>query len=724
MLRRLSQILAIVIIIMESCSLFGQTLVDVVQVGSAPRRIVLNPVTNKLYVSNWANQSVTVIDAATDITTSVHVPQIDVLGLAVNSVTNKIYVTDDASDTMSVIDGATLSVTSLTVGGDARNVAVNSVTNKIYVPSPLGNVTVVDGATLATTTLNTGGTPDSVAVNPVTNKIYVGDPNSNQVTIIDGQTMGLSTVTIADGGCSAIAVNAATNKIYAMAYTPFGQTVTVIDGATLTTTPVTVGMYPNALAIDSITNKIFVASQVGTVTVIDGATNQTTSIQSGSEPFDVAVNANTHDVFVVNSMSNNLTVINGTTYATSFVNVGADPVAVVANPNNNRAYAVSYADDDVSVVAAASSGQFVPVTPCRLVDTRITGTPIQGGQSQNFVVPQLGGCQIPNTASAYALNVTVAPHGSLGYLTAWPTSQTQPVVSTMNSPDGRTKANAAIVVAGYQGGVSVYASNTTDVILDINGYFTTPGAQTDKFYPLPPCRIIDTRGADGELGGPYLHGGVSRSFPVTESTCLSQVQGIEAYSFNVTAVPHVSGQRLGYLTVWPEGQSQPSVSTLNNPTGTTVANAAIVPAGSGGGISVYPSQDTDLVVDINGYFATTGQNGLSFNPSYPCRVLDTRSNNGQPFQGELTVNVVQSPCMPEPTAQAFIFNTTVIPPGPLGYLTLWPDGEEQPLVSTLNAPDGAVASNMAVVPTNNGFIDAYASGLTQLILDLSGYFAP
>ena len=71
-----------------------------------------------------------------------------------------------------------------------------------------------------------------------------------------------------------------------------------------------------------------------------------------------------------------------------------------------------------------------------------------------------------------------------------------------------------------------------------------------------------------------------------------------------------------------------------------------------------------------------------------------------------------------------MFNATVVPQGSFGYLTLWPDGESQPLVSTLNAIDGAITSNMAIVPTTNGKIDAYASGLTQLILDISSYFAP
>jgi hypothetical protein len=76
------------------------------------------------------------------------------------------------------------------------------------------------------------------------------------------------------------------------------------------------------------------------------------------------------------------------------------------------------------------------------------------------------------------------------------------------------------------------------------------------------------------------------------------------------------------------------------------------------------------------------------------------------------------------SAQAYVFNATVVPPSPLGYLTLWPFGGTQPLVSTLNALDGALTSNMAIVPAGSGSVDAYASNPTQLLLDISGYFAP
>jgi hypothetical protein len=368
--------------------------------------------------------------------------------------------------------------------------------------------------------------------------------------------------------------------------------------------------------------------------------------------------------------------------------------------------------------------QLTPVTPCRLVDTRQTGGPIQAGTSRSFTVSQLGGCNIPTTAAAYSLNVTAVPHGRLGYLTIWPAGEAQPTTSLLNSPDGRVKANAAIVPAGSSGAVSVYVSNTSDVILDIDGYFTPPGCGTYQFYPLTPCRLVDTRGTDDELGGPRLAAQTPRSFPLLMSSCIPSGLNPNAYSLNFTVIPNPSGQPLGYLTVWPTGETQPGDSTLNNPTATLVANAAIVPAGTGGAVDVYPSNTTDLLIDIDGYFATAGTGGLSMYPAAPCRVLDTRQNNGPPFMGEKTVNVEGSACAPPSNAAAYIFNATVVPPGSMPYLTLWPDGEHQPTVSTLNALDGFITSNMAIVPTNNGSIDAYAAGLTQLLLDISGYFAP
>ena len=125
-------------------------------------------------------------------------------------------------------------------------------------------------------------------------------------------------------------------------------------------------------------------------------------------------------------------------------------------------------------------------------------------------------------AIAYSLNVTVVPQTTLGYLTIWPTGEGQPTVSTLNSLDGRMKANAAIIPAGTpNGSVSVYVTNTTNVVLDINGYFTTSSGSTLAFYPVTPCRVADTRNPNGPLGGPSLTGGQERDFPVQQGCCIA-----------------------------------------------------------------------------------------------------------------------------------------------------------------------------------------------------------
>ena len=406
--------------------------------------------------------------------------------------------------------------------------------------------------------------------------------------------------------------------------------------------------------------------------------------------------------------------------------------ATDGNLYGTTAFGGSFGDGTVFRLSGPSPNplQFVQVTPCRAVDTRPEkggSGPIPGGTFQDFPISGAPNCGIPASAAAYSLNVTVVPQGSLGYLTIWPAGQPRPVVSTMNSVDGRVKADAAIVPAGSSGEVSVYVTQTTNVVLDINGYFEPVSGSTLAFYPLTPCRIADTRYSTYPqgLGPPSLTGGQPRAFPVLSSTCIPTGVNPAAYSFNFTVVP--GGHPVGYLSAWPTGQSQPVVSTLNDQTGTIVANAAIVPAGTGGDISVYSTNDTQLLIDINGYFAPAGPGGLSLYPVAPCRVIDTRHvGSGQPFSGTLTppVDVTGSFCEPPVTAQAYVFNATVVPTGALGYLTLWPDGTGQPVVSTLNAFDGALTNNMAIVPTNNGKVDAFANGLTQLILDISSYFAP
>ena len=118
-------------------------------------------------------------------------------------------------------------------------------------------------------------------------------------------------------------------------------------------------------------------------------------------------------------------------------------------------------------------------------------------------------------------------------------------------------------------------------------------------------------------------------------------------------------------------------------------------------------------------------NGLSLYASTPCRVLDSRNPPGAPpWTGQRAIAAVASGCSLPQSAQEFVANITVLPFGPLGFVTVWPDGTERPLVSTLNSIDGSVMSNMAIIQTLNGSVDAYTSSAAHLIFDVSGISRP
>ncbi len=336
-------------------------------------------------------------------------------------------------------------------------------------------------------------------------------------------------------------------------------------------------------------------------------------------------------------------ILNGTgTFSASLVTAGPQTITVTDSLKP------SITGTSAIIAISPSSGlRYIAVSPCRVVDTRNAAGPfgapfVPASGSRSFSIPNSTNCSIPSTAQAYSLNLTVVPHGTLGYLTMWPTGVNQAVVSTLNSIDGRVKANAAIVPAGDNGAVSVFATNDTDVVLDINGYFVaTSNSNADSFYPTTPCRLIDTRaGVSPTVSSGALAGGSSRTLPLLSSNCNVPATAT-AYSLNFTVVP-ASGT-LGYLTVYPTGVAQPVVSTLNAPTGTVVANAAIIPAGTAGSIDVFATDPTDLIVDINGYFAPPGTGGLSFYSLPPCRVLDTRNPPGSPpFDGQIDPKVLPS----------------------------------------------------------------------------------
>jgi photosystem II stability/assembly factor-like uncharacterized protein len=419
--------------------------------------------------------------------------------------------------------------------------------------------------------------------------------------------------------------------------------------------------------------------------------------------------------------------------------IGSATISLTVTPNstaNQQYLALMVGNTGLQIIQAGATPtpalQFVTLAPCRIIDTRNPNGPLGGPflsarTTRSVPVPN-SSCGIPSDAAAYALNVTVVPRtGTLGYLTVWPAGLPQPLVSTLNSLDGSILANAAIVPAGTDGSIDVFATDDTELIVDINGYFTSPASNTLQFYPLTPCRVLDTRHTNGDFGGPAITGGSTRSLLIPSSSCAVPA-GAADYSLNVTVVPHGT---LRYLTAWPTGQTQPVVSTLNSLDGTVLANAAIIPAGTGGAVSFYATDTSDLIVDINGYFAPPATGGLNFYPATPCRLLDTRNPDGtfggpvMSGQSTRSFPLAGAACGLPDTAQAYSLNMTAGPQAAiLGYLSAWPAGAAQPVVSTLNALKGQVVANAAIVAAGaGGAIDLFVTDTTHVIVDTNGYFA-
>jgi YVTN family beta-propeller protein len=117
------------------------------------------------------------------------------------------------------------------------------------------------------------------------------------------------------------------------------------------TATVNVGNDPYAVAVNPVTNKIYVANQSSnTVTVIDGATNSTTTVNAGNAPFAVAVNPVTNKIYVANYFSDNVTVMDGSTNSTATIIAGGRPAAVVVNLVTNKIYVANQTGNDVTVI--------------------------------------------------------------------------------------------------------------------------------------------------------------------------------------------------------------------------------------------------------------------------------------------------------------------------------------------------------------------------------------
>ena len=251
------------------------------QVGQGPQAITLDPGTGTLYVANFVDNTVSVVGAsgcdASGSRGCRDVPPNAIVGtsptaLAVDLANNTVYVADQDSDTVSLVNAATC------------------------------NIAKLAGCGAPVATVHVGKAPAGVAIDQATGTVYVVNSGAGTVSVIDGvtcnaeQTSGCArTPPTVKVGISplGIDVDQATDTVYVtnLGANEKGDTVSVVNGATCNSydyagcrqlpSTVTVGVAPFDLAVNQVTNTVYVADtgQLGftgsvgdTVSVIDGAT--------------------------------------------------------------------------------------------------------------------------------------------------------------------------------------------------------------------------------------------------------------------------------------------------------------------------------------------------------------------------------------------------------------------------------------------------------------------
>ena len=401
------------------------------------------------------------------------------------------------------------------------------------------------------------------------------------------------------------------------------------------------------------------------------------------------------------------------------------PVTVTTLESLYNGTGASAANPNAEFTYEASTYQ--ALQPTRILDTRITHQALGANGMLNLTVT---GGEVPADATAVALNVTATNTTAQSYLSVYPTGSAIPTVSNLNWMGGQTVANLVIVPVGSNGQVTLYNSQgSTDVVVDLQGYFAPEGATgpVGGYVPLTPARITDTRSGSGLANAGHTLSAGSVLNVVVAGAGGVPAGGVMAAVLNVTATDTTQAS---YLTVYPQGSTRPTASDLNWSAGETRANRVIVPVNPvTGEVSIYNANGSaDVVVDVDGYFTAnntpvTGE--TLYSPVTPTRAVDTRVTGTPLGAGQIFVANMAGLNGVASNATAVVTNVTAVNTTAASYFTVYP-GLSAPLASDVNWSAGQVVPNLTIAALNGAgsFNVLNANGSADLLIDVFGYFSP
>ncbi|MGO1071633.1 hypothetical protein [Lysobacter sp. CA199] len=150
---------------------------------------------------------------------------------------------------------------------------------------------------------------------------------------------------------------------------------------------------------------------------------------------------------------------------------------------------------------------YTPLTPCRIIDTRIVGGPLAADSTRGYNsftatdFASQGGdatnCGLPANVSAITVKIASVNAQQLGYFTAYPSNEPRPVAASLNynGPVASNESHVKLCRPGCDKQFSVYTQRQSDLVVDVTGYFKEPTATALD------CSVAQQSGFLDLLGG-------------------------------------------------------------------------------------------------------------------------------------------------------------------------------------------------------------------------------
>jgi titin len=282
----------------------SDTVTKTVSVGSGPGGVAVNSGTNDVYVANKTDGTLSVVYGTTGVVTGSDKVGSAPVAVGFDETTGDVLVVNSGDGTMSVLAGTGPAVTS-TLGVDTSPTAVSidSASDAAYVASS-GALTVIGLAATLRSTVKFPGAVGPIDVDSATGNVLALEKATAQLVLLSGPGLATQTKIPDAQGPVDVASDPATGLAYVGNYKD--STVWVVNeaspGSAPTSITVTPAVHPTAVAVNSLTDTIYVADGSGNLSVIDGASGTVVqTVVTGRAPVDVTVDPATGAVFVASS---------------------------------------------------------------------------------------------------------------------------------------------------------------------------------------------------------------------------------------------------------------------------------------------------------------------------------------------------------------------------------------------------------------------------------------